>query len=55
MRNADEKKADGLANEEDDGEFLAAHRVRPGRRRVSADERKESSINTTGALWGVRN
>jgi hypothetical protein len=53
MRKADEKKA--AVNEEDDGEFLlAAHRVKPGRRRVSADERN-ASIDATGALWGVRN
>jgi hypothetical protein len=54
MKKADDKKAP--VSEEDGDEFLAAHRVRPGqRRRVIADEKRNESINTTGALWGVRN
>jgi hypothetical protein len=53
MKKSDEKIPP--VSEEDDAEFLAAHRVRPDQqRRVSADKRNPS-IDAVGALKGVRN
>jgi hypothetical protein len=53
MTKPDEKKPD--VNEEDGGEFLAAHRVKPPSLRVSVTDKRNPSIDATGALWGVRN
>jgi hypothetical protein len=50
---SDEKKAP--VSEEDDGEFLAAHRVKPPSLRVSVTEKRNASIDAVGALKGVRN
>lgn len=61
MTKADEKRAP--VSEEDDGEFLAAHRVKSEQQccikpdqpaRVIADKRNPS-IDAVGALKGVRN
>jgi hypothetical protein len=53
MKKADEKKAP--VSDEDDAEFLAAHRVKPHSLRVSVTDKRNASIDATGALWGVRN
>jgi hypothetical protein len=52
MKKSDEKIPP--VSEEDDAEFLAAHRVKSDQPRVSTDKRN-ASLDVVGALKGVRN
>jgi hypothetical protein len=53
MKKSDEKKAP--VSDEDDAEFLAAHRVKVPSRSVSVTDKRNPSIDAVGALKGVRN
>ena len=53
MKQPDEKIPP--VSEEDDAEFLAAHRVKSGQQRRPSADKRNASIDAVGALKGVRN